>query len=252
MRALAIRAAAIAAMLHPYALMAQEAAPNIAVTRVAPANFGRAPSRLPLPVFSADHTPAAPSPMIMLNGDVAMLGTIRSQSRGREWDGGAFHLAAIRGRSECARTAGQSFEYQRFAMMAIGADMSGDISDRDTLTLAGTYAAERRRPAFIVGPHRYYRTDERAVVLHWTRDDRLDLAGTLFDTGPVNTRTVVERIADLAGGAPRAVRGWGLTASLYPAGEPGRLSVGIDFRDQQDRDVQHQDARVRVFLRQKF
>jgi hypothetical protein len=252
MRALAIRAAAVAAMLDPCALMAQEAAPNIAVTHSAPVHYGRTSMRSPVAAFSADHIPAAPSPIIMLNGDVAMLGTIRSQSGGREWDGGAFHLAAMRGRSESARMAGQSFEYQRFAMMAIGADLSRDISDRDTLTLAGTYVAQRWHPAFIVGPHRYYRTDERAVALHWTRDDRLDLAGTLFDTGPANRRTAVERITDLAGGAPREVRGWGLTASLYPAGEPGRLSVGIDFRDQQDRDIQRQDARVQIFLRQKF
>lgn len=252
MRALATGAAGMSALLFPGSLMAQEAAPNIAVTHVALSNPDHSWGRGPLAIPPSEHLETSTSEAMMTNGGVAALGIVKSHAVGREWEGGAFHLAAMRGRSESARTAAQSFDYQHFAMMAIGADVSENISDRDTLTLAGTYAAERRRPAFIVGPHRYYRTDERAAVLHWTRDDRFDLAGTLFDTGPAKLRTAAERIADLAGGAPRAVRGWGLTASLYPTGEPGRLSVGIDFRDQQDRDVQHRDARVQIFLRQKF
>lgn len=111
---------------------------------------------------------------------------------------------------------------------------------------------ERRRPAFIVGSHRNYRTDERVAALHWTHDNRFDLAGSLFDTGPATTRTAAERIADIAAGASRSVAGWGLTANCYPAGESDRLSVGVEFRDQQDRDVQHRDARIQIFLRQRF
>lgn len=252
MRVLATGAAAMSALLFPGSLMAREAAPNIAVTHVALPNPARSGARAPLAILPAEDLATSTSEAMTTSGGVAVLGIVKSHAVGREWEGGSFHLAAMRGRSESARTAAQSFEYQRFAMMAIGADVSRDISDRDTLTLAGTYAAERRRPAFIVGPHRYYRTDERAAVLHWTRDDRLDLAGTLFDTGPAKPRTAAERFADLAGGAPRAVRGWGLTASLYPTGEPDRLSVGIDFRDQQDRDIGHRDARVQIFLRKKF
>lgn len=239
-------------LLLPGSSIAQEAATNIVVTHVALSNSARPRARVPLAILPAERSMTGSSSTVTTSSGVAALGIVKSHAVGREWEGGSFHLVAMRGRSESAKTAAQSFDYQRFAMMAIGADVSQDISNRDTLTLAGTYAAERRRPAFIVGPQRYFRTDERAAALHWTRDDRLDLAGTLFDTGPAKPRTAAERFADLAGGAPRAVRGWGLTASLYPTREPGRLSVGIDFRDQQDRDVQHRDARVQIFLRQKF
>lgn len=252
MRALATGAAAMSALLFPCSSMAEEAAPNLVITHVTPANAARSRARVPVVIPPVDHSTADSYPMMTTHGGNAVLGVIKSRTSSREWEGGAFHLAAMRGRSVPATTAAQSFDYQRFATIAVGADLSQDISDRDSLTLAGTYVAERRRPAFVVSTHRNYRTDERAAVLHWTRDDRFDLAGALFDTGPAKTRTAVERIADLAGGAPRAVRGWGLTASLYPSGNPERLSVGIDFRDQQDRDFQHQDARVQIFLRKKF
>ena len=252
MRALATGAAAIGALLLPSSVMAQEAVPNIAVTHSALINPVRLQDRVPVAILPIDHSATGPYPVMSTTGDTAVLDVIKSHASGREWEGGAFHLAAMRGRSVHATTAAQSFDYQRFAMIAVGADLSQAISDRDTLTLVGTYAAERRRPAFVVSTHRNYRSDERAAALRWTHDNRFDLAGTLFDTGPAKTRTAVERIADLAGGAPRAVRGWGLTASLYPSGTSGRLSVGIDFRDQQDRDIQHRDARVQIFLKQKF
>jgi len=252
MKALAIGAAAIVILLFPCPLTAQEGAPNITITHVALAGFWRQPTMARLPIVPVDHPATISPPSMVQSSDVAAIGTIKSHAGGGEWAGGTFHLAAMRGRSASGATTGQSFEYRRFAMMAVGADMTGDISARDALTLAGTYAVERRRPAFIVSPHRNYRTDERAVSLHWTRDDRLDLAGTLFDTGPAKQRTAVERIADLAGGAPRMAHGWGLTASLYPSGQPGRLSMGIDFRDQQDGDVQRRDARLQLFLKEKF
>lgn len=251
MWALATRAAAIGALLLPCSLMAQEATPNIAITHAIPAASGRPRPMMPPAILPADHPPP-PAPIISPSGDVAALGTIKIRSGAGEWAGGAFRLAAMRGRSAHAATAGQSFDYDHFAMMALGADLTRSLSARDTLTLAGSYAVELRRPAFIVSAHRNYRTDERAVALHWTRDDHFDLAGTLFDTGPAKHRTEVGRIADLAGGAPRAVRGWGLTASLFPSANPERLSVGIDFRDQQDSDIGHRDARVLILLRRAF
>lgn len=251
MRALAIGTAAIVILPFPCPPMAQEAAGNVSIKHVALAETWRQPTPA-LPTVPVDRPATILPSSIVQSGDVAAIGTIRSHAGGGEWAGGTFHLAAMRGRSVSGATAGQRFEYRRFSMMAVGADMTGDISARDALTLAGTYAVERRRPAFIVGPHRNYRTDERAVTLHWTRDDRLDLAGTLFDIGPAKHRSMVERIADLAGGAPRMARGWGLAASIYPAGSPGRLPMGIDFRDQQDGDVQRRDARLQLFLKEKF
>ncbi len=252
MRALATRAAAIGALLLPCPLMAQEAVPNIAITHGRLAVSAQPQATMALAILPADHSMAPLVPTVTLGDDIAALGMVKSHSGGGEWADGTFHLAAMCGRSIPAKAAAQSFEYRRFAMMAFGADLTRNLSARDTLTLAASYAAERRRTAFVVGPHRNFRTDERAVALHWTRDDRLDLGATLFDTGPARRRTAAERIADLAGGAPRAVRGWGLTASLYPAGDRDRLSVGIDFRDQQDRDIQHRDARIQIFLKQKF
>lgn len=252
MRALATSAAAIAILSLPCSLMAQEAAPNIAVTHAALANAGRPATSAPLASHPADPSATTMIPMMVLSDDVTALGTVDSHSGGGEWAGGAFYLAAMRGKSASAPTAAQSFEYRHFAIMAVEPGLVQTIAARDTLRFAATYAVELRRPAFVVSAHRNFRTDERAVALHWTRDGRFDVAGILFDTGPAKRLTSAERIADLAGGAPRAVRGWGLTASLYPSGESGRLSAGIDVRDQQDRDIEHRDARVEIFLRQKF
>lgn len=252
MKALATGAAAMSALLLPCSVVAKEPGPNIAITHAALADSARPQARAP--GVTPPREPSVPyMPLaIATSRNLAALGISKDSSVDGEWAGGAFHLAAIRGRSESVKMAGQNFEYQHFSLMAIGADTSLDISDRDTLTLAGSYIAERRRPAFIVGSHRNYRTDERVAALHWTHDNRFDLAGSLFDTGPATTRTAAERIADIAGGASRSVAGWGLTASHYPAGESDRLSVGVEFRDQQDRDVQHRDARIQIFLRQRF
>lgn len=253
MTAIATRTAAIVAVLFPFASLAQEASPSIAVTHAALGaserqNGGRPPTAI-LPPPSPSSQPVDVSlPTI----DRAALGPVKSRSAGTEWPGGGFKLTALRARSLPATAAAQSFEYRRFGLMALGLGAAQQISARDTLTLGASYAIERRRPGFIVARRRNYRTDQRAVELHWIRDDRFDLGATLFDTGPARHRSSVERIAELAGGASRSVRGWGLTASVHPAGNPERLSVGIDFRQQQDRDFQRPDARAQIFLRQKF
>ena len=256
MKALATGTAAMSILLTPCSLMAQEAAPNIAITHAALAASARpqATARISVLTIEKSATDISPdlSPASTIMDGFAGLAAVKGQSIDRGWDGGAFHLAAMRGRSAAERTAGQSFDYQHFAAVAVGTGVSGEISDRDRLTLGGIFAAELRRPAFIVGPHRNFRTDERVAALHWTRDTRFDLAGFLFDSGPAKPRTAVERIADLAGGARRSVGGWGVTASLFPSREPERLTVGIDVRDQQDRDVGHRDARMQIFLRKKF
>lgn len=253
MTAIATRAAAIVALLFPFASLAQEASPSVAVTHAAltatERSAGRTPALiLPAPASSSSIPVGLGVPVV----DMAALGSVKSRSAGTAWTGGGFKLTAMRGRSVPANSAAQTFEYRRFGLIAFGLGAAQEVSARDLLTLGATYAVERRRAAFIVAPRRSYRTDERAVALHWIRDDRFDLGATLFDTGPAKRRSPVERIAELAGGAPRAVRGWGLTASVHPAGDPKRLSVGIDFRAQRDRDVQHKDARVQIFLRQKF
>lgn len=250
MTALATRAAIWAMLLPPCSSMAQEAAPNMAITHgvIAQRTPERAPLAMPPPDLPATDAP----PLTIQSSDMAALGNVKSHGGGLEWAGGAFRLAAMRARRASATTAAQSFEYRRFSMMAIVSDLTEAISARDTLSLSASYAAERRRPAFVVGPRRNHRTDERALAMRWTRDDRLDLTASLFDTGPARIRSPVERIADLSGGAPRSVRGWGMTASLDSPGEPGRFSVGVDFRDQQDRDIQHHDARVQISLKETF
>lgn len=254
MTVIAARAAAMAVLILPFAALAQEASPSIAVTHAALIARDRPPNSARLPI-----APVPTSSMLSLpNGstapvsDIAALGPMKVRSATAEWTGGEFKLTAMRARSLPATSAAQSFEYRHFGLLAIQLGAAQQISARDTLSLGATFAVERRRPAFIVSPHRNYRSDERAIALHWSRDNRFDFAASLFDAGPAKNRTPVERIADLAGGAPRAVRGWRLTASMHPAGDPERLSVGIDFRQQQDRDVQHRGARVQIFLRQKF
>lgn len=245
MTAIATRAAAIVAVLFPFASLAQEASPNIAVTHAALGAAERQVGRPPAPTL-----PTPPPSLLVVN--TAALGPVKSRSAGTEWTGGGFKLTAMRARSVPANSAAQSFEYRRFGLMALGLRAAQQVSARDTLTLGATYAVERRRPGFIVARRRNYRTDQRAVELHWIRDNRFDLGATLFDTGPAKRRSPVERIAELAGGASHSARGWGLAASVHPAGDPERLSIGIDFRQQQDRDLQRPDARVQIFLRQKF
>lgn len=252
MTAIATRAAAIVAVLFPFASLAQEASPSIAVTHMALGASERQVGRPPAPILPASPPAPLPVDLSLPTVDTATLGRVKSRSAGTEWTGGGLKLTAMRARSGPATAAAQSFEYRRFGLMALGLSAAQQTSERDTLTLGATYAVERRRPGFIVARRRNYRTDERAVALHWIRDDRFDLGATLFDTGPAKRRSPVERIAELAGGAPRSVRGWGLTASVHPAGDPHRLSIGIDFRQQQDRDLQRPDARLQIFLRQKF
>lgn len=251
MKAMATRAATIAALLFPFASLAQEASQSIAVTHAALTAAEQRASR-PTPFI----LPAAPSPrpvdLNLLADGRAKLASVKGRSAGTDWTGGDIKLTAMRGRSAPATPAAQSFEYRRFGLIALGLGVAQQISGRDTLTLGAAYGVERWRPAFIVAPRRNYRTDQRAIELRWTRDDRFDLGASLFDTALAKRRSPVERIAELAGGAPRAVRGWGLTASMPPAGDGDRLLFGIDFRDQQDLDLQRPDARVQIFLKKKF
>lgn len=146
MRTFASCAAALGSLLVPASVMAQEARPNIAGTHAALAVRGPAQAGTKW-LDQPGGTPAtAPTPMMSWNGDIAALGTMKSRSADLEWAGGAFHLTALRGRSGPIATAAQSFEYRRFAMVALGAVATQSLSARDALTLAATYAAERRRP----------------------------------------------------------------------------------------------------------
>jgi hypothetical protein len=71
-----------------------------------------------------------------------------------------------------------------------------------------------------------------AFTTSWTHDDHIRLGISGFDIRPNKTRNNLERIVELGGGAPFAVRGLALTAGVSPTHNLQTFSIGFDLRQQ--------------------
>jgi hypothetical protein len=84
-----------------------------------------------------------------------------------------------------------------------------------------------------LGRHNVSQSQDVALSTSWTHGDQFRLGISGFDTRPNKTRDDLGRIVELGGGAPFAVRGLGLTASMSPTHNLQTFSIGLDVRQQQ-------------------
>jgi hypothetical protein len=177
------------------------------------------------------------------------------------WGSGAFTVNTVRAKSQRRPDAMSTLNFNRFAVWNTDAGLVQDLDSANNLSLGLSYAQERRRPSFSVAAHNAYKTNNSAITLGWKHEDNLAFDFSLFSTKPNKSRSVSERVVELAGGAPIAARGLALTATFSPTRDPAALSFGIDLRRQQ---LGHDDAkligiasgrndtRVGLFLRRSF
>jgi hypothetical protein len=136
-------------------------------------------------------------------------------------------------RSKAVRIDGlSSFAHHRFASMETDVGFEAPLDSRDTVSLAGNWALERRRPSFKAGAHNQYTTTGRALTLSWTHNENRRLSLSAFDVRPSGSRSAAERFSDLATGSPRAAKGIGFTMTRSANHDPDRLSFGLDLRQQ--------------------
>jgi hypothetical protein len=185
----------------------------------------------------------------------------KRQGYSLDWEGGALHVVTSRAKSARKEVTTAPFNYGRFSVIESNADISQSIGRQDRVSLGVAYALERRRPAYFVGSHNLYRTQDAAVSVSWTHEDRFRMSGSLFKTASIGGRSIAERLVDLAGGAPLAAQGYALTASFSPSRNPDLFVFGVDVRRQRYSPVDtgligassgKKDALIGVFLRRSF
>jgi hypothetical protein len=207
-------------------------------------------TEIPMPATIAEVQALTPRPFYLrFRGNI---GKVRQSSAGIDWAGGELRVSAVSVKSLHPATNTIFYNYNRFAEMTGSASLSQDIGTRDSVSLGATLALDRRRPAFVVAAHNHYRTLDRAATISWQHGDSFRLSGGLFSSTPSGSRTFAERFVELAGGAPRNIRGYGLVAQFSPADASDALTVGFDFRNERDADAGHRGSRVALFVKDAF
>ncbi len=186
---------------------------------------------------------------------------IRTHHITLSWGSGALTLNTVRAKSPRRPDAMAVLNFNRFAVWNTDAGVVQDLDSANSLSLGLSYAQERRRPSFSVAGHNSYKTNNSAITLGWKREDSFALNASLFSTKPNRSRSLNERIVELAGGAPITARGMALTATFGSTHDPAALSFGIDLRRQQlglnDAKLigiasARKDTRVGLFLARSF
>lgn len=210
-----------------------------------------------VPLTLQDALPPAPFNARLID----RAATIKTRSASHDWLDGSLTLNIMRVKSQRLPGDLPALNFNRYAAMATDIGMVRDISGRDTLSLGLSYALENRRPSMNIAAHNIYRTSNVAATLGWTHDSAFRLSTSLFATKPNYSRSMPERLLELAGGAPLSAQGVSLTASFSPVREQARLNYGIDIKRQNIASGDaglfgapsgHSDTRFGLFVRTSF
>jgi hypothetical protein len=157
----------------------------------------------------------------------------KEKSFSYNWGNGAVMLSTTRTKSLRNIFGSKLSGINRFSVAEAKIGIFEEIGPRDSLAFSASYGLERRQPSLFLGRHNVSRSQDMAFSTSWTHDDQFRLGISGFDTRPNKTRDDLERILELGGGAPLAVRGLALTASVSPTHNLQAFSIGLDVRQQQ-------------------
>jgi hypothetical protein len=157
----------------------------------------------------------------------------KEKSFSYSWGDGAIMFGTARTKSLHNIFGSKLSGINRFSVAEAKIGVFEEIGSRDSLAFSASYGLERRRPSLFLGRHNVSRSQDMAFSTSWTHDDQFRLGISGFDTRPNKTRDDLERIVELGGGAPLAVRGLAITASISPVHNLQAFSIGLDVRQQQ-------------------
>lgn len=150
-----------------------------------------------------------------------------------DWINGTLTFSTTRAKSLRDIYASKLSGFKRFSAAEANIGIVEAVGPRDTLALSASYALERRRPSLFLGQHNVYHSQDMAITTFWTHDKQFGLGISAFDVHPNGTRNNLERVVEVGGGAPLAVRGLALYASFSPMHNLQTFSIGFDVRQQQ-------------------
>ncbi len=157
----------------------------------------------------------------------------KEKSFSYNWGDGAVVLGTMRTKSLRNIYGSKLSGINRFSAAEAKIGIFEEIGPRDNLAFSASYGLERRRPSLFLGRHNVSRSQDVAFSTLWTHDDQLRFGISGFDIRPNKMWSDLERIVELGGSAPLAVRGLALTASSSPTRNLQTFSIGFDLRQQQ-------------------
>jgi hypothetical protein len=146
------------------------------------------------------------------------------------WSDGAIMFSATRTRSLRKFYGSKVPSINRFSAAEAQIGVIEHVGPNDSVELSTSYVLERRRQSLFVGRHNVFGTQDVALTTSWTHDGEFRMSISGFDTRPTKVRGNLARIVELGGGAPLAVRGFALSASLSPTQSLQTFAIGLDVR----------------------